>query len=85
MCQCEDRPCCGHDAEERADDEYRRERAFWGDDDQDSFYDDEDEDYDEDDDERDDGDDRWALISAGRGDDEDYGLEDRGFDNWIEE
>ena len=29
MCQCEDRPCCGHDAEERADDAYREERAYY--------------------------------------------------------
>jgi hypothetical protein len=28
MCQCEDRPCCGHAAEERADDAYWAERAF---------------------------------------------------------
>jgi hypothetical protein len=30
MCQCEDRPCCGHDAEERADDAYRAEREYYG-------------------------------------------------------
>jgi hypothetical protein len=33
MCQCEDRPCCGHAAEERADDAYWAERAYHGDDD----------------------------------------------------
>jgi len=32
MCQCEDRPCCGHLAEERADDAYRAERAYYGED-----------------------------------------------------
>lgn len=32
MCRCEDRPACGHPAEERADDAYRAERAWWGDD-----------------------------------------------------
>lgn len=32
MCQCEDRPCCGHAAEERADDAYWAERAYYGDD-----------------------------------------------------
>ena len=31
MCQCEDRPCCGHVAEERADDAYHAERAYYGD------------------------------------------------------
>ena len=30
MCQCEDRPCCGHLAEERADDAYWAERAYTG-------------------------------------------------------
>jgi hypothetical protein len=30
MCQCEDRPCCGHLAEERADDAYQAERAYYG-------------------------------------------------------
>jgi hypothetical protein len=30
MCQCEDRPCCGHDAEERANDAYWAERAYYG-------------------------------------------------------
>ena len=30
MCQCEDRPCCGHDAEERADDKYQEERDYYG-------------------------------------------------------
>ena len=29
MCRCEDRPCCGCDAEERADDQYRAERAYY--------------------------------------------------------
>jgi hypothetical protein len=83
MCQCEDRPCCGHDAEERADALYWEERAYFADDEYDAFDDyDDDEDNDEYDD---DGDDRWALVSAGRGDDEDYHLDDRGFDNWIEE
>jgi hypothetical protein len=33
MCQCEDRPCCGHLAEERADDAYWAERIYLGDDD----------------------------------------------------
>jgi hypothetical protein len=28
MCQCEDRPCCGHAAEERADARYAEERAW---------------------------------------------------------
>jgi hypothetical protein len=32
MCQCEDRPCCGHLAEERADDAYWAERAYSGED-----------------------------------------------------
>lgn len=31
MCQCEDRLCCGHAAEERADDAYWAERAYYGD------------------------------------------------------
>lgn len=44
MCQCEDRPCCGHDAEERADDAYREERAHYG-----RFEDDEDSPDDEED------------------------------------
>lgn len=45
MCQCEDRPCCGHLAEERADAQYWEERSFFADD----FYDDNDwEDEDED-------------------------------------
>jgi hypothetical protein len=35
MCKCEDRPCCGHAAEERADDQYAAERAYYGD-----YYDD---------------------------------------------
>lgn len=30
MCQCEDRPCCGHDAEERADDQYQAEKDYYG-------------------------------------------------------
>ena len=30
MCQCEDRPCCGHLAEERADDRYNAEREYYG-------------------------------------------------------
>jgi hypothetical protein len=30
MCQCEDRPCCGHAAEERADDQYWEERRYYG-------------------------------------------------------
>jgi hypothetical protein len=33
MCRCEDRPCCGHLAEERADDAYWAERAYYGEDD----------------------------------------------------
>lgn len=39
-CKCEDRPCCGHDAEERADMQYAEERSFWReqDDDYDLFY-----------------------------------------------
>lgn len=28
MCNCEDRPCCGHPAEERADDAYWAEKAY---------------------------------------------------------
>jgi hypothetical protein len=80
MCQCEDLPCCGHAAEERADDQYWAERAYYGDDEFDAF-----DDYDNDDEDDDDSDDRWALVSAGRGDDEDYHLDDRGFDNWLEE
>ena len=50
MCQCEDRPCCGHDAEERADDAYREERACYGrfDDDDMDFPDDEEDFEDED-------------------------------------
>lgn len=49
MCQCEDRPCCGHDAEDRADDAYRAERAYYGDfDTADSMWEaDSDESYDE--------------------------------------
>ena len=31
MCQCEDRPCCGHLAEERADHAYWEERNYYGD------------------------------------------------------
>lgn len=31
MCQCEDRPCCGHAAEERADHAYWEERNYYGD------------------------------------------------------
>jgi len=46
MCQCEDRPCCGHAAEERADDQYWAERAYYGADDFDDFDpDDEDNDF----------------------------------------
>ncbi len=33
MCRCEDRPCCGHLAEERADDAYWAERAYYEEDD----------------------------------------------------
>lgn len=32
MCQCEDRPCCGHPAEELADARYWAEREYYGDD-----------------------------------------------------
>jgi hypothetical protein len=39
MCRCEDRPCCGHQAEERADDAYWAERLYYNDD----FYFEEDE------------------------------------------
>lgn len=28
MCNCEDRPCCGHAAEERADDRYWAEKLY---------------------------------------------------------
>lgn len=49
MCQCEDRPCCGHAAEERADDQYWAERAYYGDDEFDAF-----DDYDNDDEDNDD-------------------------------
>jgi hypothetical protein len=28
MCSCEDRPCCGHPAEERADDAYWAEKLY---------------------------------------------------------
>lgn len=40
MCQCEDRPCCGHDAEDRADDQYQAEKDYYGNDDQDGPYND---------------------------------------------
>lgn len=39
MCRCEDRPCCGHLAEERADDAYWAERNYYNDD----FYSEEEE------------------------------------------
>lgn len=45
MCQCEDRPCCGHAAEERADDAYWAEKAYYGE--YDDFYYESDEDEDE--------------------------------------
>ena len=44
MCQCEDRPCCGHLAEERASDAYWAERAYHEDD---EFYPESDEDEDD--------------------------------------
>lgn len=43
MCQCEDRPCCGHPAEERADDAYWAERAYYGDDYDRDYYEEEEE------------------------------------------
>ena len=51
MCQCEDRPCCGHLAEERADDAYWAERAYSGEDYySEDDYEEEDDEYSEDDD-----------------------------------
>ena len=50
MCQCEDRPCCGHLAEERADDAYWAERAYLGEDDYSEDDYEEDDEYSEDDD-----------------------------------
>ncbi len=38
MCKCEDRPACGHLAEERADDAYWAERAYYGEEDEDRAY-----------------------------------------------
>lgn len=48
MCRCEDRPCCGHDLEERYDDLYREERMRY-DSDEDDFYDEDDEDSEDED------------------------------------
>jgi hypothetical protein len=66
MCQCEDRPCCGHAAEERANDAYWAERAYYGDQYDDYYfgsrYDESDED--EWDDESDDNPASWMAEDA---------------------
>ena len=48
MCQCEDRPCCGHPAEELADARYAAEREYergWMSPEDEGWYEEEDEDW----------------------------------------